>query len=41
MDQDDTRFGFSVVGGLDEGLPIQLDEIKEGEWDLIFLLGYS
>lgn len=31
MNPEDTRFGFSVIGGVDEGLPIQLDEIKGGE----------
>jgi len=31
MDVDDSRFGFSVVGGKDEGLPIEVDEIKAGK----------
>ena len=31
MSDDDTRFGFSVIGGYDEGIAARVDEITMGE----------
>lgn len=28
---DEKRFGFSVMGGVDEGFPPRIDEISEGK----------
>ena len=32
MEQTDRRFGFSVVGGIDEGFPPKIDGISDGKY---------
>ena len=31
MEEDEPRFGFSVMGGEDEGFPPRVDEVSMGE----------
>ena len=37
MSDDDTRFGFSVIGGYDEGIAARVDEITMGECHVMFV----
>ena len=32
MEEDEPRFGFSVMGGQDEGFPPRVDEVTAGEF---------
>ena len=36
MEEDEPRFGFSVMGGEDEGFRPRVDEVSMGEW-IVFL----
>lgn len=38
MEKGDRRFGFSVIGGRDEGFPSCIDEITPGLLNLLFIL---
>ena len=38
---DDRRFGFSVVGGREEGFPPRIDEIAPGPYSTSTLVGRS
>ena len=34
MSDDDKRFGFSVIGGYDEGIAPRVDDITAGRWKM-------
>ena len=36
MTSNDTRFGFSVVGGVDEGLTPRVDDIQPGKCEVFY-----